>query len=102
MNKDAVPLRDNPRYAQRAEEFSPRVGGIPEMTFIVIPEAEICCGSASIDNLVQPEPAEERGRRTVEDILSTLIDAAIRGLDPIAAAHPNRLDSPLDSPSLTA
>ena len=111
------------------------------MTVMDIPEAEICCGSAGIYNMVQPEPAEALGRRKVENIVSTLpdavvtsnagcllqirryldagvplfhpvqlIDASIRGLDPIAAATPGRLESPLgsppdallDSPSLTA
>jgi len=92
--------------------------GIPEMTVMDIPEADICCGSAGIYNLVQPEPAEELGRRKVDHISSTdpdavvtsnagcllqirryldagvplfhpvqLVDASIRGLDPIAAAR---------------
>ena len=119
------------------EEPRALLRGIPEMTVMDIPEAEICCGSAGIYNMVQPEPAEELGRRKVENIISTLpdavvtsnagcllqirryldagvplfhpvqlIDASIRGLDPIAAATPSRpdsqLDSPLDSSSLTA
>jgi glycolate oxidase iron-sulfur subunit len=93
--------------------------GIPELTVMDIPEADICCGSAGIYNLVQPEPAEELGRRKVDHISSTdpdavvtsnagcllqirryldagvplfhpvqLVDASIRGLDPIAAARP--------------
>jgi glycolate oxidase iron-sulfur subunit len=86
------------------------------MTAIDIPEADMCCGSAGIYNLVQPEPAGDLGRRKVENITSTqpdavvtsnagcllqirryldagvplfhpaqLIDASIRGIDPIAA-----------------
>src|SRR3954470_3970594 len=89
---------------------------IPSLTVVDIPEADICCGSAGIYNLVQPEPAEELGRRKVEHILSTqpdavatsnagcllqirryldagiplfhpveIIDASIRGVDPVAA-----------------
>ena len=91
--------------------------GIPQLTVTDIPEAEICCGSAGIYNLVQPEPAERLGRRKVEQITSTvpdavvtsnagcllqirryldagvplfhpvqLVDAAIRGVDPVRAA----------------
>ena len=90
---------------------------IPDLTVTDIPEADICCGSAGIYNLVQPEPAEELGRRKVDNIASThpdavvtanagcllqirryldagvplfhpvqLLDASIRGLDPVHAA----------------
>jgi len=92
--------------------------GIPEMNVVDIPETEICCGSAGIYNLVQPEPAEELGRRKVAQIATTnpdavvtanagcllqirryldagvplfhpvqLVDASIRGVDPISAAQ---------------
>jgi len=92
--------------------------GIPQLEVMDIPEADICCGSAGIYNLVQPEPAEELGRRKVTHIASTqpdavvtsnagcllqirryldagvplfhpvqLLDASMRGLDPIAAAR---------------
>ena len=98
-------IRAQPRAVLRA---------IPDLTVMDIPEAEICCGSAGIYNLVQPEPAEQLGRRKVEQIASTtpdavvtsnagcllqirrfldagipllhpvqLIDASIRGIDPI-------------------
>ncbi len=43
---------------------------IPGMEVLDIPEWEICCGSAGIYNLVNPEPAEELGRRKVANILS--------------------------------
>ncbi len=51
--------------------------GIPQLTVTDIPEAEICCGSAGIYNLVQPEPAERLGRRKVEQITSTAPDAVV-------------------------
>ena len=91
---------------------------IPGMQVSDIPEAEICCGSAGIYNLVNPEPAEELGRRKVDNVLSVepdalatsnpgcllqirrywpgnlpmfhpveLLDASIRGVDPVAAAR---------------
>ncbi|MCY7401225.1 MAG: (Fe-S)-binding protein [Nocardioides sp.] len=90
--------------------------GIPDLTVVDIPEADICCGSAGIYNLVQPDAAEELGRRKVDQISSTqpdavvtsnagcllqirryldagvplfhpvqLIDASIRGVDPVGA-----------------
>ena len=159
-------LRDDPRYAQRAAEFSakawdvsellaelepvaprhpidgrvayhdachlghaqgvraqPRavLGTIPGLQVTDIPEGEICCGSAGIWNLLNPEPAEELGRRKVDNVLSVepdalatsnpgcllqirrywpgnlpmfhpieLLDASIRGVDPITAATGNR------------
>ena len=92
--------------------------GIPDLTVLDIPEADICCGSAGIYNLVQPDAAEELGRRKVEHISTTqpdavvtsnagcllqirryldagvplfhpvqLIDASIRGVDPIQASR---------------
>jgi len=51
--------------------------GIPDLTVVDIPETEICCGSAGIYNLVQPEPAERLGRRKVEHILTTTPDAVV-------------------------
>ena len=49
---------------------------------VVDPAAwEICCGSAGIYNLVQPEPAAELGRRKVENLRAT-------GATAIAAANP--------------
>ena len=44
---------------------------IPGMDVKEIKEAEICCGSAGIYNMVEPEPAEELGRRKAENILNT-------------------------------
>ena len=40
-----------------------------------IPEAAICCGSAGIYNLVEPEAAEELGRRKVDNIAAARPDA---------------------------
>jgi glycolate oxidase iron-sulfur subunit len=36
-----------------------------------IREAEICCGSAGIYNMVEPEPAAELGERKANNILKT-------------------------------
>jgi glycolate oxidase iron-sulfur subunit len=42
--------------------------GIPELEVMDLPEAEICCGSAGIYNLVQPEAAAELGQRKADNI----------------------------------
>ena len=154
-------LRDDPKYAERAEAFSARVRDIsevlaelqpaaprrpiearvayhdachlghsqgvrlqpravlrtiPGLELIDIPEAEICCGSAGIYNMVMPEAGAELGRRKVANVMSVapdavctgnpgcllqirrylsgpvpmfhpiqLVDASIRGVDPIEA-----------------
>jgi glycolate oxidase iron-sulfur subunit len=55
---------------------------IPELELVEVPvEKELCCGSAGIYNLVQPEAAAELGRRKAEHLSST-------GAQAIAAANP--------------
>ena len=44
-------------------------------------EWELCCGSAGIYNLVQPEPAAKLGRRKAANLEAT-------GAEAIAAANP--------------
>jgi glycolate oxidase iron-sulfur subunit len=57
---------------------------IPGLELVDIPEAEICCGSAGIYNLVEPEPARELGERKARNILSVSPDL-------IATANPGCL-----------
>jgi glycolate oxidase iron-sulfur subunit len=61
----------------------PRVllAAIPGVEVLTPAESEICCGSAGIYNLVQPEPAEQLGERKARNI------AALKP-DIIAAANP--------------
>lgn len=47
---------------------------IPGVTIVPIPESEICCGSAGIFNLVQPEMAAELGKRKVANLMETKAD----------------------------
>jgi glycolate oxidase iron-sulfur subunit len=54
---------------------------IPDLELVEVPEAELCCGSAGIYNLVQPEAAAALGRRKAENLLST-------GAQAIAAGNP--------------
>lgn len=88
---------------------------IPGLEVLDVPEPELCCGSAGTYNLVQPEAAEELGRRKANNILTTgpdavttgnpgcllqigqylngipvlhpiqLVDASIHGIDPLSA-----------------
>ena len=55
--------------------------GIPGLEVIDPDGWEICCGSAGIYNLTQPEPAAELGRRKVANLRAT-------GATAIAAANP--------------
>jgi glycolate oxidase iron-sulfur subunit len=45
--------------------------GIPGLEIREIKEAEICCGSAGIYNMVEPEPAAELGERKANNVLKT-------------------------------
>ncbi|HEX6248895.1 MAG TPA: glycolate oxidase subunit GlcF [Nocardioidaceae bacterium] len=45
--------------------------GIPGLEVREIPEAEICCGSAGIYNIINPEPARDLGDRKAANIVST-------------------------------
>jgi glycolate oxidase iron-sulfur subunit len=62
---NAQRIRKQPRDLLRA---------VPGVEVTDIPEAEICCGSAGIYNLVQPDTAEELGRRKAAHIESTAPD----------------------------
>ena len=57
---------------------------IPELQVLEIPEAAICCGSAGIYNMTEPEPAQELGDRKVENILKT-------GAEMLATSNPGCL-----------
>jgi glycolate oxidase iron-sulfur subunit len=57
---------------------------IPGVRLVDVPEAEMCCGSAGIYNLVQPDAAEDLGKRKVANLLSTAPDL-------IATANPGCL-----------
>jgi glycolate oxidase iron-sulfur subunit len=106
---------------------------IPGLEVTDIPEAEICCGSAGIYNLVMPQAGEDLGRRKITNVVSVapdalatanpgcllqirrylpqdlpmfhpieLVDASIRGIDPIRARDrgngPRRHDARTSQP----
>ncbi|TWP33629.1 (Fe-S)-binding protein [Leekyejoonella antrihumi] len=47
------------------------LGGIPGLTIKEIPDGAICCGSAGVYNLLNPEPARELGDTKARNVLST-------------------------------
>jgi glycolate oxidase iron-sulfur subunit len=55
-------LREQPRAVLRT---------IPGLELLELPEAALCCGSAGIYNLVQPETARQLGQRKVDKIIAT-------------------------------
>jgi len=50
---------------------------IPELEILEVPDAAICCGSAGIYNLVQPDTAQELGDRKMKNCLSTNPDIIV-------------------------
>jgi glycolate oxidase iron-sulfur subunit len=55
-------IRSQPRQLLR---------GIPGLTLVEIAEADLCCGSAGIYNLLYPQPATELGDRKARNVLAT-------------------------------
>jgi len=66
------------QHAQRVK-LQPRavLATIPGLAVEEIPEAAICCGSAGIYNLVEPQAAQELGDRKVGHILTTGAEAIV-------------------------
>ena len=82
-------VRAQPRELLRA---------IPGLDLVEPAEWELCCGSAGIYNLVQPEPAAELGERKARNLLDTGAEAVVAGNPGCAlqiAAHTERLGHPL-------
>jgi glycolate oxidase iron-sulfur subunit len=50
---------------------------IPDLELVEVPEAELCCGSAGIYNLVQPEAAAELGARKAANVRSARPDLVV-------------------------
>jgi glycolate oxidase iron-sulfur subunit len=72
-------------HAQKIRE-QPRdvIRSIPGVTLVELPEAAICCGSAGIYNMLQPEAAGDLGERKAENIRGT-------GADLLVTANPGCL-----------
>jgi glycolate oxidase iron-sulfur subunit len=69
-------------HAQRITK-QPRtlLAAIPELTLIEMPESSLCCGSAGIYNLIQPEMSQQLLERKLANALST-------GAEVIVSANP--------------
>ena len=50
---------------------------IPGLEVVSVPESELCCGSAGIYNLVEPEPAMALGERKARNVLHAQADALV-------------------------
>src|SRR5690606_25609401 len=61
-------VREQPRALLRT---------IPGLEVVDLPEADLCCGSAGIYNLVQPEPAAELGERKANNIRDVAPDLLV-------------------------
>jgi glycolate oxidase iron-sulfur subunit len=71
---------------------------IPGLELVEPAEWELCCGSAGIYNLVQPQPATELGERKARNLLDTGAEAVVAGNPGCAlqiTAHTERLGRPL-------
>jgi glycolate oxidase iron-sulfur subunit len=83
-------VRDEPRELLRA---------IPGLELLEVgAEPEICCGSAGVYNLLQPDAAAELGARKARHVLDTGADAIAAGNPGCAAQlglHLGRLGRPL-------
>jgi glycolate oxidase iron-sulfur subunit len=55
------------------------LAGIPDLTVLQPAEWEICCGSAGLYNMLEPEPAAELGRRKVANLTATGAQAIVAG-----------------------
>jgi glycolate oxidase iron-sulfur subunit len=60
------------------------LGDIPELVLREIADSEICCGSAGVWNVLNPEPARQLGDRKARDVLAT-------GADLLVTANPGCL-----------
>jgi len=82
--RHALPLRvayHDACHLQHAQgvRLQPRtvLGCIPQLEVLEIPEAAICCGSAGIYNLIQPEAATELGDRKASHIAALEVDIVV-------------------------
>jgi glycolate oxidase iron-sulfur subunit len=75
---DACHLAHAQKVRQQPREL---LRSIPDLELVEPGEWEICCGSAGVYNLLQPEPAAELGERKARNLLDS-------GAEAVAAANP--------------
>jgi glycolate oxidase iron-sulfur subunit len=71
---DACHLRHAQAIYQQPRQL---LSTIPGLEVIEVEEANLCCGSAGVYNLLNPEPANQLGDRKVEKLLATKASAVI-------------------------
>ncbi len=66
------------QHAQGVQQQPRRLlAGIPDLEVAEIAESSLCCGSAGVYNLLQPETANQLGDRKVENLISTRSRAVV-------------------------
>lgn len=73
---DACHLAHGQRVRAEPRELLQR---IPGLTLVELPDAELCCGSAGVYNLLEPEMAAELGRRKAGRIRETGARVVVAG-----------------------
>jgi len=63
-------LREQPRAALRT---------IPGVELLELPESALCCGSAGVYNLLQPETGHQLGERKAKHIVATRVQVVVTG-----------------------
>jgi glycolate oxidase iron-sulfur subunit len=71
---DACHLRHAQGVFQQPREL---LHAIPGIEIAEIAESSLCCGSAGVYNLLQPEPAQQLGDRKVSQLLAAEADAVV-------------------------
>jgi glycolate oxidase iron-sulfur subunit len=71
---DACHLRHAQGVYQQPRKL---LSGIPQLEVAEIAESSLCCGSAGVYNLLQPEPAQQLADRKVDHLLETHSQAAV-------------------------
>jgi glycolate oxidase iron-sulfur subunit len=71
---DACHLRHAQGIHQQPREL---LAAVPSLDLVEIAEPTLCCGSAGVYNLLQPEPAQQLGDRKVAHLLATHADAVV-------------------------
>jgi glycolate oxidase iron-sulfur subunit len=73
---DACHLASAQRIASQPRQL---LRAIPDLQIAEVPDAGICCGSAGIYNLVQPDAARQLGARKASSVASTGADLVVSG-----------------------
>jgi glycolate oxidase iron-sulfur subunit len=73
---DACHLQHAQRITSQPREV---LRSIPQLQLLEIPDPAICCGSAGIYNLLEPQAAHDLGQRKAQNILETKPQAIVSG-----------------------